>query len=255
MKAVQRRQILRVNGDGRATLSVQDEIAEEKRLVLKVNGQEVLSLLCTPTMVRELVVGFLITEGLIDGGFCAERMSIEYNEEEVIVDVPAEGRIRQGPKTITSGCVGGVSFTEETGKQTIEPHLRVRRQRLFELFRQFQERSHLYHSTGCVHSAAISDGRRILIVAEDIGRHNAVDKAIGYCILEGIGFGDKIILVSGRLSSEMVKKAARVGIPVVVSRTAPTTRAIDIAQSSGITLVGFMRGKRFNVYSGQERIV
>lgn len=255
MKSTQKREILKIQGDDGNFQSLQDEIAEERKLLLKVNGREVLSLLCTPTMVRELVVGFLVTEGLIDGSFCAERMSIEYQSDEVIVDVPAEGNIRQGQKTITSGCVGGLSLSEDAGKTKVNTSFKVKRSTLFKLFKVFQERSHLYHATGCVHSAAISDGRSILVVAEDIGRHNAVDKAIGYCVLEGIGFDDKIILVSGRLSSEMVKKAAKAGIPVVASRTAPTTRAIDMALSKGLTLVGFMRGKRFNVYSGYERII
>jgi FdhD protein len=109
--------------------------------------------------------------------------------------------------------------------------------------------------TGCIHSAAISDGQHILVVGEDIGRHNAVDKVTGYCFLEDIPLNDKIILVSGRLSSEMATKCSRWGIPIVVSRAAPTGLAIDIADKRGITMVGFMRGKRLNIYTNPHRIV
>jgi FdhD protein len=92
-------------------------------------------------------------------------------------------------------------------------------------------------------------------LAEDIGRHNAVDKVVGYCLLEGIPMQDKIILVSGRLSSEIATKCARWDIPIVVSRAAPTALAVDIAEKRGITMVGFMRGKRLNIYTHPERII
>ena len=123
-----------------------------------------------------------------------------------------------------------------------------------ELFHLYQKRSDLYNLTGCIHSAAITDGEHILVCAEDIGRHNAVDKVVGYCVLESISLDDKVILVSGRLSSEMATKCARWDIPIVVSRAAPTARAIDIAEKQGITMVGFMRGTRMNIYTHPERI-
>jgi FdhD protein len=95
----------------------------------------------------------------------------------------------------------------------------------------------------------------IIAFAEDIGRHNAIDKLIGYCILENIPLNGKMVLVSGRLSSEMITKCAKWSIPMVVSRTAPTTRALEIAQRTGMTVIGFMRGERFNVYTHPERIL
>ncbi len=232
----------------------EDIIAEEKRLRISVNGKEALKLYCSPIMVRELVVGFLMTEGIIKGSWCAERMTIEYGDE-ILVDIPAEGEVSLEGATITSGCVGGVTFDRKPEGKILENGISIGIDKLREIFHEFQKKSDLYNQTGCIHSAAVSDGEYILVVAEDIGRHNAVDKVIGYCILENIPLKDKILFVSGRLSSEMASKCSRWEIPIVVSRAAPTALAVDIAEKRGITMVGFMRGKRLNIYTRPERII
>jgi FdhD protein len=233
---------------------VEDDVADERRLRILLNGKEVLKMYCSPIMIRELVAGFLTTEGIINGGWCAERMSIIY-DEEIVVDVPVEGEVHLEGGAITSGCVGGMTFERPMTEETVSDNLQIEKHKLRDLFQKFQTRSELYNITGCIHSAAISDGDHIIVCGEDIGRHNAVDKVIGYCVLENLPLQDKIILVSGRLSSEMATKCARWGIPVVVSRAAPTALAIKIAQQRGITMIGFMRGKRLNIYSHPDRIV
>ncbi|MEN8262497.1 MAG: formate dehydrogenase accessory sulfurtransferase FdhD [Nitrospirota bacterium] len=234
--------------------TVEDVVAEEKKLRISVNGREVLSLYCSPIMIRELVAGFFMTEGIINGNWCSDRISIQYNED-ILVNIPAEGEVSLEGSSRTSGCVGGITFEKSQDDEEIGEGIRIEKSRLRELFHDFQKRSDLYNMTGCIHSAAISDGQHILVVAEDIGRHNAVDKVTGYCFLEDIPLNDKIILVSGRLSSEMATKCSRWGIPIVVSRAAPTGLAIDIADKRGITMVGFMRGKRLNIYTNPHRIV
>lgn len=230
-----------------------DLIASEKKLIISVNGKEVLSLYCTPLMVRELVAGMFMTEDIISGGWCAERMTIEYRDD-VLVDIPAEGEASTNGAVITSGCIGGITFPKRQSLKKIKDSFHIKAGALKNLFRKFQNASELYKITGCVHSAALSDGKEIICLAEDIGRHNAVDKVIGYAILENIPFTGKIMLASGRLSSEIVSKCARWGIPVVASRTSPTSLAVDMAQKSGVTVVGFVRGDRFNVYTHAERI-
>lgn len=232
----------------------EDLIAVERRLIISVNGKETLSLYCTPLMVRELVVGMLATEDFIKGGWCAERMTIEYGED-VSVDVPAEGEVSMEGAVITSGCIGGITFPKRLTLQKTDDPFFIRAERLKELFRTFQRASELYQNTGCVHSAALSDGTEIICLAEDIGRHNAVDKVIGYAILENIPFAGKIMLASGRLSSEIVSKCAKWGIPLVASRTSPTSLALDIAERSGVTVVGFVRADGLNVYTHPQRIV
>lgn len=230
-----------------------DLIAIEKRLIISVNGKEVLSLYCTPLMVRELVVGIFMTEDIIKGQWCSERMSIQYGDD-ILVDIPAEGDISTDGAVITSGCIGGITFPKRLKIQKIEDDFQINISSLKDLFRRFQNASELYKLTGCVHSAALSDGREILCLAEDIGRHNAVDKVIGFSLLEGIPFERKIMLASGRLSSEMVSKCAKWAIPVVASRTAPTSLSLEIAEKSGITVVGFIRADRLNVYTNPQRI-
>jgi FdhD protein len=205
-------------------------------------------------MVRELVAGLFMTEGIINGSWCADRMTIQY-DEDILIDIPAEGEVSLEGSARTSGCVGGITFDKSVTSEKIDEGIKIEKDALRELFHDFQKRSDLYNMTGCIHSAAVSDGRHIIVVGEDIGRHNAVDKVIGYCFLEEISLKDKIILVSGRLSSEMATKCSRWGIPIVVSRAAPTALAIDIAERRGITMVGFMRGKRLNIYTHPERIL
>jgi len=233
---------------------VEDIIAEEKKLRISVNGKEALKLYCSPVMVRELVVGFFMTEGIIQGNWCMERMTIQY-DHDILVDIPAEGKVSLEGGAITSGCVGGMTFEKPLSGEILKDGIKIDKDALRELFHDFQKRSELYNMTGCIHSAAVSDGKHLLVVAEDIGRHNAVDKVIGYCVLENIPMRDKIILVSGRLSSEIATKCARWDIPIVVSRAAPTALAVDIAEKRGITMVGFMRGKRLNIYTHPERII
>lgn len=232
----------------------EDLIAVEKRLVISVNGKEVLSLYCTPLMIRELVIGIFMTEEIIKGGWCAERMSIQY-DEDIFVDIPSDGEIAIDGGVVTSGCIGGITFPKRLTLKTIDDDFQIKMAELKSLFRRFQNTSELYKLTGCVHSAGLSDGHEILCHAEDIGRHNAVDKVIGYCLLEGISFDRKIMLASGRLSSEIVSKCAKWSIPIVASRTAPTSLALDLAEKSGLTVVGFIRSDKLNVYTNPQRII
>lgn len=230
-----------------------DLIAVEKKLRISVNGKNVISLYCTPLMVRELVTGIIHDEGIISGEWCADRMAIEY-DDEIRVDVPSSGNLHEGEKTITSGCAGGVSFGREAAG-VVTDNVSFTAETIKTMFREFQQKSDAYRLTGGVHSAALTDGNKILVFAEDIGRHNAVDKVIGYCLLENLPFKGMIMLASGRLSSEIVSKCARCAIPVLVSRSAPTSLAIKIGESSGITVIGFVRGDRMNVYTGRQRIL
>ncbi|MBF0559788.1 MAG: formate dehydrogenase accessory sulfurtransferase FdhD [Nitrospirae bacterium] len=232
----------------------EDSIALEKRLRISVNGKEALSLYCTPLMIRELVVGMFMTEGIINGEWCAERMTIDYGDD-VLVDVPAVGELSTDGAVITSGCIGGITFPKRMSLQKLHDSFSISAEKIKALFRKFQNASELYKLTGCVHSAALSDGSEILCLAEDIGRHNAVDKVIGYAILENLSFENTIMLASGRLSSEIVSKCAHWGIPVVASRTSPTSLAVEIADASGVTVAGFIRADRLNVYTHQQRII
>jgi FdhD protein len=213
-----------------------------------VNGRHLLSLIAA-FMVREFVVGVIHNEGdirrLVRG-----RISIEYGEECRC----AGGRRCGRGKTVTSGCAGGISFARPLPREKLSDDTVFDVARVRDLYRDFQKKSEGYKSTGGVHSAALADERHMLVFTEDIGRHNAVDKVIGYALLENIPLQGKIMLASGRLSSEIVSKCARCGIPAVVSRAAPTSLAVKIADAADITLIGFVRGNRMNIYTGRQRI-
>jgi FdhD protein len=242
--------ILKITGDSSQTAA--DLVAVEKKIRISVNGTHLLSLYCSPTMVREFVAGIVHNEGIIAGEWCAERMTIGYGDE-IDVDIAASGTVRGGERIVTSGCGGGVSFSRGE-MERVTDGVRYAAETIRKIFKEFQHRSDAYKLTGGAHSAALTDGEKILSFAEDIGRHNAVDKVIGYCLLENISFEGKMILASGRLSSEIVNKCAVSRVPVLVSRAAPTSLAVDLAESAGITLVGFVRGERMNVYTVKERI-
>ena len=233
---------------------IEDIIAEERRIKIFVNDNEIVSLSASPFQIKELIVGFLMTEDILKGDWCSNEIFIDYNKEEIEVKVLLDGFVSLEGKTITSGCMASVSFIKELSAKINNTTFLVDIQSLFNLFKDFQLNSVLYRTTGCIHSAALAEKEKILFIAEDIGRHNAVDKVIGWALLNKIPFQDKIILVSGRISSEMVLKAARWKIPIIVSRTAPTTLAIEIGEKVGLTIIGFLRGNRFNVYCHGKRI-
>ncbi|NOZ24637.1 MAG: formate dehydrogenase accessory sulfurtransferase FdhD [Nitrospirae bacterium] len=252
MRASEKRRITRITAAGR--LELDDTVAMEKKVRISVNGKEVMRLYCSPVKVRELVVGLFMTEGIINGGWCFDEMTVDHGRD-ILVDVQAEGGISLEGGTVTSGCLGGITFERPASDSATAGKMRIETEKLRAVFSEFQGMSRLHEATGCIHSAAVSDDETILVHAEDIGRHNAVDKVIGHCLMEEIPLEDKIMHVSGRLSSEMVSKCAHWKIPVLVSRAAPTSLAIDIAEKSGITMIGFMRPSRFNIYTHAYRIV
>lgn len=238
----------------RSMETVDDRVAVEKRLRILVNGENVINLYCSPVMIRELVVGIVHNEGLLSGEWCTDRISIDYSDE-ITVDIPYSGAVHGGSPTITSGCAGGISLKTDTPEQSVSDSVSFSADSVRRLFSEFQKKSEAYRLTGGIHSAALADSEKILAFAEDIGRHNAVDKIAGFCILEHISFQGTMMMASGRLSSDIVHKCYRCSVPVLVSRTAPTSLAVDIADAVGITLVGFLRGNRMNIYTAKQRIV
>ncbi len=252
-------EILRVkNGQGKREM---DQVVEESPLTLFFNEQELVTLLCSPRDLKYLAVGFLRSEGLL--GSLEELDSVLLDDERNIVFVKTKGQTNlaeklYGKRTITSGCGKGTVFfhaLDSLKSKAVTSNIRVKGEILFPLMRDLQDRSVLFKATGGVHSAALADTEQILVYNEDIGRHNAMDKIVGECLIKGISLSDRILLTSGRLSAEIVLKGAKMGLPLIVSRSAPSSLAVEIADKVGITLVGFLRGKRFNIYTHGERIL
>lgn len=234
---------------------IEDLLAAERLIIIAVNGREVLRLYCTPAMIKEFVVGFLLNEGIVKGRFCVDSITIQQGEgTDIVVNIPTREETSTEGMVKTSGCIGGITFERKEYKSPSQRFF-VAADSIRALYKEFNRRAALFKATGCMHSAALSDGDKILVMAEDIGRHNAVDKVIGYCVIENIAFDDTLMLVSGRLSSEIVSKCARWGIPMLVSRTSATGYAVEIAEKAGITLIGFVRGERFNIYANAQRVL
>jgi FdhD protein len=249
---------LKVNGP--SVEGVIDEVASELPVRLVLNGEPLVTLLCTPTELPELAVGFLLSEGMVRGRSSIGNIQVSDAERLISVTIPSlapDWKKLFETRTISSGCGKGVTFTHYdrtrdrriTAKGPVLALDSVRQQ-----LRQFRDLSALYLETGGVHSAALSDGTRLLFFSEDIGRHNAVDKLIGKAFLQGITTEDKVLLTSGRVTSEIVTKVGRNGIPVLISRAAPSCMAVSYAEDMGITLIGFARGERMNIYSWPGRI-
>lgn len=224
----------------------------EMALTIFVNSEELVTVLCTPTKVTPLVVGFLYSEGIISGK--ADIASMRVCEEESIADVRLRtpGYSRPKRRTLASGCGGGVGFA--THLPRVESRLVATAEQVLSLVRQLNQQAHLYRTCGGVHTSALADRERLLVVAEDIGRHNTLDKIAGECLLGGMPTRDRLLLTTGRISSEMLSKAAQMQTPIVVSRSSPTDRSISLAQEAGMTLVGYARGDRLSVYTHEERL-
>jgi FdhD protein len=227
-------------------------LPDEMALAIYVNSQELVTILCTPTKLNCLVLGFLYAEGIITG--TGDVASMRVCEEESLAEVVLDDSQYALPtkRTLTSGCGGGATF--KTQGQRVESDLVALPEELLSLMKQLQEQMTLYRLCGGVHASALCDNKNLLVAAEDIGRHNTLDKIQGECLLRGFPTKDRLLLSTGRISSEMLFKAAKMQVPIVVSRHSPTGNAVSIARDMGITLVGHARGGRLSVYSHAERL-
>jgi FdhD protein len=234
--------------------------AREFPLTIMLNGEQLVTVLCSPGELEALTVGFLFSEGFIRTK--EEVTGLTLDAERGIVRIRTAGDKTADEKlfakrVLTTGCGRGMafySFADLDRKKKVLSDLRVTPEAVLSLSRRFQGASDLYRQTHGVHSAALCDPENILVFAEDIGRHNAVDKVLGRCLLDGIAVADRILITSGRISSEILFKTAGSGIPVLVSKSAPTDMGVDLARELSITLIGFVRGGGMNVYAGRERI-
>lgn len=230
-------------------------IIVETSVSLTVNGEVWLAFMCTPTDLEALAVGFLYNEGIINS--LEEIADVRVCEHGDNVDVWLK-HVAEKPKEWrrTSGCTGGVTAVEDTittpfplNGVTISP------QEIRHLIDALFESQDLYRQVGGVHTSALSDGKTIRVIAEDIGRHNSVDKLAGLCLLNQVEIPKKVLLTTGRISSEMLQKSARIGASIVISRTSPSSLSIEMAEKLGVTLIGYARRDRFNVYALPERII
>jgi FdhD protein len=224
---------------------------------LVVNGTHWLTVLCTPVQLDYFVLGFLFNEGIIAGPDDVLDLQISQPPEEII-RVELKNRDLRLPErgTLTSGCGGGITFVDlAAARERVQSSLRVTTGQISYLVEQLMAAvAGDYNRVGGFHTAGLSDGQQLLVIATDIGRHNTLDKVAGECLVRHIPMRDAILLSTGRISVEMLGKAARMGVPVVTTLNSPTHLAVELARAWDITLIGYARGTKMHIYTGWQRL-
>jgi len=223
-------------------------VVRETAWTIYVNGQELVTILCTPDKMSCLVLGFLASEGIIQSLDDVALLRI-CEDEGNLADVRLKNESLSLPRkqVLLSGCGGGVTFNDLSASRTpLDSSLSISPSQILKLMRLLYQEAEAYRAAGGIHASALSNGESLLVVAEDVGRHNTLDKIRGECMLKGIPTKERIILTTGRISSEMVNKAVGMETPILISRTSPTDLAVRLADSWGITLVGYAREKRID---------
>jgi FdhD protein len=253
--------------------SLQERVALEEPFEIVVNGQSIAVLMRMPGQEKELAAGFCITEGYVRKvtdilliHHCGSGLPAPGEEEQ---DMESRNRatVRVTPdgfvppdrpdvvRLIRSGCGAADVTALSEDLPRVNHGLRASAPVLLGLGRTMRAQQDVHRSVGGTHAAVLFDtSGQVINLAEDIGRHNAIDKAVGYCLLRGIPLRDKVLLTSGRASYEMATKAIRVGIPIIASVSAPTSLAVQLAEDRGLTLIGYLRGGRMNIYTHPERV-
>jgi FdhD protein len=228
-----------------------DSIVEETPLSIFINGRHFVTAMISPDMVREFILGYLFSERIINARSEVESVEIEGQVARVMVAHPIKALVPRKP--IVSGCGGTAAFLDESKLPNITSDLRIDKNSILLAMKAIFN-SDLHAVTGGVHSVGLFNEDKAFCICEDIGRHNALDKAIGFGLDRDIDFGKFFVLSTGRISSEMALKCCVAGIPLIASRGATTSLAVEIAQRCGLTIVGFVRGGRMNIYTNCGRI-
>jgi formate dehydrogenase accessory protein FdhD len=262
----ERRRVTRIRAGAREVVS--DLVATEEPLVIEVDGRVVSTTMRTPGHDLDLTLGWLVSEGVVTGSGdvvtaqeCVDRPSPD-QESRLVRVVTRSGKPPEARLTPTSSACG-ICGADLVGRTLAESHwslaedrVQIRLELLLKLPDLLREAQRGFAGTGGSHAAGLFDAAgQLVVVREDVGRHNAVDKAIGHCLARDLlPLRGHVLQVSGRASAELVHKAVRAGIPIMAAVSAPSTLAVDLARAAGLTLVGFSRGGGCNIYSGAERI-
>jgi FdhD protein len=253
-------EITRINLRKGSVEKMKDEVVVESTIELHINDEHYAAFLFSPSDVKELVVGHLLSEGIIESLSEIKSLNVSKRRADVLLSKETGFGPSMAPKLIRTECGSGAG--------SIPPRLwmKIKRPRdtvsgrfspqtVIEAVGTLNSSAEVFRRTGGTHASALFDeSGKALAFSEDIGRHNAIDKVIGKAALKGVDFKRTLLASTGRLTSEMVTKAAQLSIPLIVSISAPTDKGIKTAEMTGLTLIGFARGKRFNIYSHPERV-
>ncbi len=235
-------------------------VPQEFPVTVSVNQREIVTFLCTPTHLKELATGYLIGEGLLSKAVEITDINVDEKCGTVNINTDSVNKMALetlGKRYLTSGCGGGTSFYHLMDKKTlkVESQDKISLENIVRAKFKLQKASELYAQTGSVHACGIFSEGKLLVVREDIGRHNAADKVLGWYYSEGITSCKKFFVTTGRLSSEILLKVAKAGIPIIASGTGPTSLAVELAQELNVTIVGYLRKNGANIYTYPHRIL
>ena len=234
---------------------IHGEIVEETQVCISVNGEELATFMCSPRDLDKMAIGFLANEGLIESLADVRDLHISKNN---CADVWLYNTDLELPtrKIITAGCGGGVTFTDLSAKhEPLHSDLTATPEQVATLMRKMHLGAELYQRARGIHTAVLCTADSILLQVEDIGRHNCLDKLRGMAMVEGIETRDRVLMSSGRISSEMIHKARRLQTPIVCSRTSPTSLSVALAQAWNMTIIAYLRQDRMRIYTHPERLL
>jgi len=241
----------------------EDPVVVEQPLTIKINGKEFITIVCSPEYVEEMAIGFLASERIIPNYKDIEEIRVDEKSGTIHITAakvyPFFEQLQN--KRFISSCCGmsrqGFVFAHDAmiTKKMDSTCVTLTPENCFRLMDQLADSAEMFKQTGGVHNAALCDADGIIVSRMDIGRHNALDKIYGHCLMNNISVSDKVIVFSGRISSEILLKVAKIGCEIVLSKSAPTELALTLAEELGITTVGFIRGQSFNVYTNPQRII
>jgi len=249
----------RVGGIDQTGQQIETSVTVERPLTLYLNGQEIVTMMTILDRPEELALGYLLNQGMLRRGDAVS--GIDYDEDLQVVVVrtaaPTDFEAKLRKKTLTSGCAQGTAFGDlmEGFSEVRLPALPLRTSALYRLLHRLNTLPTLYLEAGAIHGCALCRDDAPLVYMEDVGRHNAVDKIAGWMALQDCPPDDKLFYTTGRLTSEMVIKTVRMGIPILVSRSGFTAWGVELAREAGLTLIGRCKGRRFLVLAGEERLI
>jgi FdhD protein len=249
----------RVTGIDQAGVNVEIKVPMERPLTLYLNAQEIVTMMTIGDHPEYLALGYLLNQNMLK--YDDVVTEVEYDDDLQVVVVRTEHHTnfehKLKKRTQTSGCAQGTAFGDllEAVESVELPKAKLRTSWLYQMTYAINTMPSLYLEAGAIHGCVLCREGTPLCYTEDVGRHNAVDKIAGWMYQHGVDPADKILYTTGRLTSEMVIKTVRMGIPILVSRSGFTAWGVDLARQVGLTLVGRTKGKRFIALSGEERIV
>ncbi|MFL1463344.1 formate dehydrogenase accessory sulfurtransferase FdhD [Roseococcus sp. DSY-14] len=248
----------RVTGRDHTGAAVETSVTVERPLTLYLNGQEIVTMMTILDRPEDLAVGYLLNQGMLRQD--DTLTGVEYDDDLGVVVVRTEARTsfeeKLKKKTLTSGCAQGTAFgdlMEGFSEVQLDPEARLATSQLYRLLHRINTIPSLYLEAGAIHGCALAEGDQPLCYMEDVGRHNAVDKIAGWMMREGVR--GSVFYTTGRLTSEMVIKTVRMGIPILVSRSGFTAWGVELAREANLTLIGRCKGRRFTVLAGEDRLL